>query len=55
MDFNTWVFIQHALIYVFEPVIGYWLVGVFAAGMAAALYVLMLSFFRWLSGQGSLI
>lgn len=55
MDFNTWTFIQHALIYVFEPVLGYWLTGIAVTGIAAALYILMLSFFRWLTGQGSLI
>jgi len=55
MDFNTWSFIQHALIYTFEPVIGYWLVGVVATGILTALYIFMLALLRWLSGRGTLI
>ena len=55
MDLNTWSFIQHVLIYVYEPVIGYWLTGLAVAGILAALYILILGLLRWLTGRGSLI
>jgi hypothetical protein len=55
MDSDTWSFIQHVLIFVFEPVIGYWLTSLAAAGILAALYMLILGLLRWLTGRGSLI
>lgn len=51
MDFNTWSFIQRALIFVFEPVMGYWLVGLTAAGILTAVYILFLSLVRWLTSK----
>jgi len=51
MDLATWSFIQQALIYVFEPVIGYWLVGVVFTGVLAALFILVLSTARWLNNK----
>ena len=53
MSADLWAFIQNALVFVYEPVIGYWLSGVVFSAVLIPLFMLMLSLFRWLSGKGS--
>jgi hypothetical protein len=55
MASDLWTFIQHALIFTFEPIIGYYLAGIAFSGVLIPLYVLILSLLRWLSGKGSLV
>ena len=55
MDSTTWSFIQSALLYVYQPIILFWLAGVVFLSVLVPLYNLMLGFFRWLSGKGTLI
>lgn len=55
MSAGLWEFIQHALIYVYEPVIQFWLVAVMFAAILIPVFMLMLALFRWLSGKGAMI
>lgn len=55
MASDLWQFIQSSLLFVFEPIIGYYLTGVSLAAVLIPLYILFLAFLRWLSGKGSLI
>lgn len=55
MTADLWEFIQTALIFVYEPVVGYWLSAVVFAGVLIPVYMLVLSLLRWLSGKGAMI
>jgi len=55
MASDLWQFIQSALLFVYEPIIGYYLAAIVFSGVLIPLYILVLALLRWLSGKGSLI
>jgi hypothetical protein len=43
--------LQRALLYTFEPIIGWWLVGLASYSILVALYIFMLALLRWMTGK----
>lgn len=43
--------LQRALLYTFEPIIGWWLVGLASYSILVALYIFFLALLRWMTGK----
>jgi len=51
MTADQFSFLQKALIYTFEPILGWWLVALASYSILIALYIFFLALLRWMTGK----
>jgi hypothetical protein len=51
MTVEQFAFLQKALLYTFEPILGYWLVSVVFFSIVIAFYIFFLALLRWMTGK----
>jgi hypothetical protein len=51
MTADQFVFLQRALLYTFEPILGWWLAALFFFSVTVAFYIFFLALLRWMTGK----